>query len=47
MDLNDELERIFRFQNQFSKKIDVFSAFQNNSPANKLMKNLIKIITYI
>ncbi|MCF4554605.1 SH3 domain-containing protein [Acinetobacter baumannii] len=42
MDLNDELERIFRFQNHFSKKIDVFSAFQNNSPANEFMKKFNK-----
>jgi hypothetical protein len=38
MDLNDELEKMFRFQNQFSKRIDFFSAIQNNTPASQFIK---------
>ncbi|MFW1862529.1 SH3 domain-containing protein [Acinetobacter baumannii] len=42
MDLNDELERMFRFQNQFSKKIDIFNAFQKNRPAAEFMRKFDK-----
>ncbi len=43
MTLEDELNRMFKIQNQFSNKFDAYTAFQNKS-VNKVMEKFYKII---
>ncbi|MEQ1091628.1 SH3 domain-containing protein [Acinetobacter pittii] len=42
MELNDELKRMFNFENQFNKKFNTFNAIQNNSSVAKVMEKFNK-----
>ena len=42
MELNDDLKRMFNFENQFNKKFNTFNAIQNNSSVAKVMEKFNK-----
>ncbi|MBN6535074.1 SH3 domain-containing protein [Acinetobacter pittii] len=42
MELNDELKRMFNFENQFNKKFNTFNAIQNSSSVAKVMEKFNK-----
>jgi len=42
MSIDDEYERVFRFQNLIKKHIEALSVFQNNNPVAKAMEKFAK-----